>query len=88
MRGRVGGSQRTSEFWESFGGRVSTGLIHATPGEMKSLSSSADRIALIVDDTLYIPETETEIPGHATLENGYGSSLITYDLVQDKTLYL
>lgn len=31
-----------------FGGRVSTGLIHATPGEMKSFRSSADRIALIV----------------------------------------
>jgi hypothetical protein len=29
------------------GGRVSTGLMHATPGEMKSLRSSADRIALI-----------------------------------------
>ena len=26
-------------------GSVSTGLIHATPGEMKSLRSSADRIA-------------------------------------------
>lgn len=26
-------------------GSVSTGLMHATPGEMKSLRSSADRIA-------------------------------------------
>ena len=26
-------------------GNVSTGLMHATPGEMKSLRSSADRIA-------------------------------------------
>ena len=32
------------------GGRVSTGLIHATPGVMKSLRSSADRIALIAQE--------------------------------------
>lgn len=41
---------RTSEFDSSFFGRVSTGLIHATPGEIKSLRSSAERIALIVAD--------------------------------------
>lgn len=29
-------------------GSVSTGFIHATPGEMKSFRSSAERIALIV----------------------------------------
>lgn len=29
-------------------GRVSTGFMHATPGEMKSLRSSAERIALMV----------------------------------------
>lgn len=34
----------------SFCGRVSTGLIQATPGEMKSFKSSAERIALIVAD--------------------------------------
>jgi hypothetical protein len=28
-------------------GKVSTGLTHATPGEMKSLRSSADKMALI-----------------------------------------
>jgi hypothetical protein len=33
--------------WVAFFGRVSTGLIHATPGEIKSLRSSAERIALI-----------------------------------------
>lgn len=31
-------------------GRVSTGLMQATPGEMKSLRSSAERIADIVED--------------------------------------
>ena len=29
-------------------GKVSTGLIHATPGEMKSFKSSAERIALMI----------------------------------------
>lgn len=29
-------------------GNVSTGFIQATPGEMKSLRSSADKIALII----------------------------------------
>lgn len=29
-------------------GRVSTGLMHATPGDIKSFRSSADRIALIL----------------------------------------
>lgn len=29
-------------------GKVSTGLIHATPGDMKSFKSSAERIALMV----------------------------------------
>ena len=33
-------------------GRVSTGLMQATPGEIKSLRSSADRIALIVGQTM------------------------------------
>lgn len=42
----IGG--RTSEFAESFCGSVSTGLMQATPGEMKSFKSSADRMALIV----------------------------------------
>lgn len=41
----------TSECCGTFCGRVSTGLMHATPGEMKSFKSSADRIALIVLDT-------------------------------------
>jgi hypothetical protein len=31
-------------------GKVSTGLMHATPGEIKSLRSSALRMALIVMD--------------------------------------
>ena len=36
----------TSDFEGAFAaGRVSTGLIHATPGEMKSLRSSAERMA-------------------------------------------
>lgn len=34
--------------WFFVSGSVSTGLMHATPGEMKSFKSSADRIALIV----------------------------------------
>lgn len=42
------GRAHTSVFEGSFAGRVSTGLMHATPGEMKSFKSSADRIALIV----------------------------------------
>jgi hypothetical protein len=29
-------------------GSVSTGLMHATPGDMKSFRSSAERIALII----------------------------------------
>lgn len=29
-------------------GKVSTGFIHATPGEIKSFKSSADRIALMI----------------------------------------
>lgn len=29
-------------------GKVSTGFIHATPGEIKSFRSSADRIALMI----------------------------------------
>jgi hypothetical protein len=33
-----------------FAGRVSIGLIHATPGDMKSFRSSAERMALIVGD--------------------------------------
>lgn len=39
--------RQTSSF-VLFCGRVSTGFIHATPGEMKSFRSSADRIALMV----------------------------------------
>ena len=31
-----------------FAGRVSIGFIHATPGDMKSFRSSAERMALIV----------------------------------------
>lgn len=38
----------TSFSFVLFCGSVSTGLIHATPGEIKSLRSSADRIALIL----------------------------------------
>lgn len=39
----------TSDFEGAFAaGRVSTGLIHATPGEMKSLRSSAERMADMV----------------------------------------
>jgi hypothetical protein len=43
-------SERESTFSEDgFAvGRVSTGLIHATPGDMKSFRSSADRIALMI----------------------------------------
>ena len=32
-------------------GSVSTGLIHATPGDIKSFRSSAERIALMIVDT-------------------------------------
>jgi hypothetical protein len=38
----------TSASFALFCGRVSTGLIQATPGEMKSFKSSADKIALMV----------------------------------------
>jgi hypothetical protein len=34
----------------SFAGSVSIGFMHATPGDMKSLRSSAERIALMVAD--------------------------------------
>lgn len=45
---------RNAELWDGhtssagFAGSVSTGFIHATPGEMKSLRSSAEIIALII----------------------------------------
>jgi hypothetical protein len=41
--------ERASELDGAFAaGRVSTGLMHATPGEMKSLRSSAERMADIL----------------------------------------
>ena len=40
--------EHTCESDDSFFGSVSTGLIQATPGEMKSFKSSADKMALIV----------------------------------------
>lgn len=40
----------TSEELETFFGSVSTGLMHATPGEIKSLRSSAERIALMASN--------------------------------------
>lgn len=43
-RGRKMSTLFSSGFWS---GNVSTGLMHATPGEMKSLRSSADKMALI-----------------------------------------
>lgn len=45
----------TWEFDDSFFGSVSTGLIQATPGEIKSFRSSADRMALIVADAVEAP---------------------------------
>lgn len=43
---------RTNRSGTFAAGSVSTGFIHATPGEMKSLRSSADSIALIVEALL------------------------------------
>lgn len=34
-------------------GKVSTGLMHATPGDIKSFRSSAERIALMVPVVAY-----------------------------------
>jgi len=45
--GEVEMEQRHTEPSCSFLGIVSIGLMHATPGEMKSLRSSAERIALM-----------------------------------------
>ena len=38
----------TSELFVPFCGKVSTGLMQATPGDIKSFKSSAERIALIL----------------------------------------
>lgn len=46
-KGRGGKEQTVESVARVDEGSVSTGLIHATPGVMKSLRSSADRIALI-----------------------------------------
>lgn len=42
------GASLTSVSFVLLWGSDSTGLMHATPGEMKSFKSSADRIALMV----------------------------------------
>lgn len=52
----------TSSFWVSFFGSVSTGLMQATPGEMKSFKSSAERMALIVQNA----DTESSANIHIT----------------------
>ena len=47
--------EHTWEFDDSFFGSVSTGLMQATPGEIKSFKSSADKMALIVADAAEAP---------------------------------
>jgi len=44
MEGRI----RTLSGCDLAAGRVSTGLMHATPGDMKSFRSSAESIALMI----------------------------------------
>ena len=46
--GNENGASLTSVSFVLSRGSDSTGLMHATPGEMKSFKSSADRIALMV----------------------------------------
>lgn len=49
FRADDGGEGHSTELSVGFcGGRVSIGFIHATPGDMKSFRSSAERIALIL----------------------------------------
>lgn len=56
---KIAEKKHTSDFCGSFGGRVSTGFMHATPGEMKSLRSSDDRIALIAQMPQPLDEGDT-----------------------------
>lgn len=57
----------TSDFLSSLRGNVSMGFMQATPGEMKSFKSSADRIALMAaaehqsKDAMVVLETSHKI---------------------------
>ena len=42
-------------------GSVSTGLMHATPGDIKSFKSSADRIALIASKRSHTGDIDVQV---------------------------
>lgn len=61
------------------------GLIQATPGEMKSLRSSADKIALIVEKTQVVRYTGTDYEMLFGSSNIYGFSPTYSELSEAKS---